>query len=458
MRRGAVAAGLAAAVALAACGSDGGSGGASSAPARSAGASAEFETSGCGTYSGSGCAPLSRRVDLERPSFSHPTRITNPLFPISRLHSVVLLGKAGGEPFRAETTLLPTRSTVDLGDRKVPVLLSQYLAYRGGRLEEVAIDRYAQADDGSVWYLGEDVYDYRKGAVAITEGTWLAGREGPPAMIMPARPRVGDVYRAENVPGVVFEEVKVASAGKTVDGPRGPVNGAVTGAELHLDGSHELKTFAPGYGEFRTGGGGDVEALALAVPTDALAGPEPVQLRSLSTGAEGVLESARVRDWEAVSTTLARIEADWKALHATKPPPLIAGAMNDALGALRRAVKARRPAAIEQAAVDAGQSAQDLGLRYRRPAQVDAARFHLKTQQLRIDAAANDLAAVTGDVAVLEWLRDRFVPTLPPAARADVGARLRELRTAADARNVLTAADHAARLGAAVRNVAQQPS
>ena len=28
---------------------------------------------------------------------------------------------------------------------------------------------YAQADDGSVWYLGEDVFDYRKGAVAITE-------------------------------------------------------------------------------------------------------------------------------------------------------------------------------------------------------------------------------------------------------------------------------------------------
>ena len=36
-----------------------------------------------------------------------------------------------------------------------------------------------------------------------------------------------------------------------------------------MDGTTEDKTFAPGYGEFYTAGGGDVEALALAVPTDA---------------------------------------------------------------------------------------------------------------------------------------------------------------------------------------------
>jgi hypothetical protein len=31
------------------------------------------------------------------------------------------------------------------------VVLSQYLAYLDGRITEVALDRYAQADDGSVW-------------------------------------------------------------------------------------------------------------------------------------------------------------------------------------------------------------------------------------------------------------------------------------------------------------------
>ena len=64
--------------------------------------------------------------------------------------------------------------------------VSQYVAFLGGSIEEVAYDLYAQADDGSVWYFGEDVFDFRDGAIVVTEGTWLAGKDGPAAMIMPA--------------------------------------------------------------------------------------------------------------------------------------------------------------------------------------------------------------------------------------------------------------------------------
>jgi len=45
----------------------------------------DFTSVGCGTYSGRGCARPSRRIDLTRPSFSNPTKFTNPLFPISTL-------------------------------------------------------------------------------------------------------------------------------------------------------------------------------------------------------------------------------------------------------------------------------------------------------------------------------------------------------------------------------------
>lgn len=51
--------------------------------------------------------PENQRVDLVMPSFSNPTNITNPLFPISKLHSAVLLGNIDGNMFRAETTLFP---------------------------------------------------------------------------------------------------------------------------------------------------------------------------------------------------------------------------------------------------------------------------------------------------------------------------------------------------------------
>jgi hypothetical protein len=78
--------------------------------------------------------------------------------------------------------------------------IHQYVAYLGGRILEVALDWYAQADDGSVWYFGEDVFNYLDGMVADTHGTWLACKDGPPGMIMPAIPSPGQVYRPENIP------------------------------------------------------------------------------------------------------------------------------------------------------------------------------------------------------------------------------------------------------------------
>jgi hypothetical protein len=436
-----VALGLAAALALSACDSS----------QESSATRSTLPGTECGTYSGKGCAPASERVDLTRPSFSDSTKITNPLFPISRLHSALLLGHVDDKPFRTETTLLPGTRTVTWNGEQIRVLVSQYMAYLDGRLEEVALDRYAQADDGSVWYLGEDVFDYRNGAIAVTEGTWLAGREGPAAMIMPADPKVGDVYRTENAPGIVFEEVTVASVGKTVAGPRGPVEGGMIAAELHTDGTTEDKVFAPGYGEFRTAGGGDLEALAIAVPTDALPGPMPAELASLAASAEGILEAARIAEWDGATATVARMNAAWKTLSADSPPPMIAARLSEVLAALTRSIEAHKPARTAQKAIDVTQSVLDLELRYRPPAEIDAARFYLWTQQLRVHAAAKDLAGVTGDVAVLEWIRDRIAHTLDAADRSEVDSRLRALRATTDARNLPAAADHAARLGARLR-------
>jgi hypothetical protein len=428
-------------------------GGGSSSKERSPGGAASFTSTACGTNSGRGCSPSAARVDLERPALSNPTEITNPLFPISKLRSALLLGHVDDKPFRTETTLLPgARSVVWEGER-VPVLVSQYVAYLDGRLQEVALDRYAQADDGSVWYFGEDVFDYEDGAVALTEGTWLAGRDGPAVMIMPGTPEVGDVFRPENVAGIVFEEVVITEVGKTVQGPRGPVEGGVVAKELHADGSNDFKTFAPGYGEFRTASGGDLEALALAVPTDAASGPEPSELRAMSTGAIGILELSRLRDWEAAEPSVGRLNSAWRKLRAAEQPRMIADRLTRNLGALTRAVRAHQAGRASQSAIDVAQSVLDLRLRYRPPAEVDADRFHLWTQQLRVDAAAENLAGVTGDIAVLEWIRDRFVHVLAPAGRREVDSRLRDLRAAANTRNLPAAADHAGRLGARVQDL-----
>ena len=49
--------------------------------------------------------------------------------------------------------------------------------------------------------------------------------------------------------------------------------------------------FAPGYGEFRSSDGPDVEAMALASPTDSLPGGVPAELTAISDGADRIFSS-----------------------------------------------------------------------------------------------------------------------------------------------------------------------
>jgi hypothetical protein len=411
----------------------------------------EWPITECGTSNGKGCAPTGKRVDLQRPTFSNPTAITNPLFPVSQVRSVIQVGKVDGKPFRSETTTLPATGLVDWYGAKTPVVLSQYTAYLDGAITEVAIDRYAQADDGSVWYFGEDVIDYVNGAAAFTEGTWLAGRDGPPAMIMPAKPKPGDVFLVENVIGIVFEELTVVKSDQTVQGPNGPVPGAIVVDELGTSGGHSLKTLAPGYGEFLTADGPDLEAMAVAAPIDGQPGGTPVEIRKTLTAAWGTLEYARAKDWPRAAESVRRIASQVTALDRAQQPPRVMDLLHRSLTSLQGAVRARTVRQAEQACVDVAQSAIDLEARYLPPEQIEVARFHLHTQQLRVAAAAGSQSRVTGEVAALEWIQDRLALGGDQARQVDEA--LVALRSASDAHNLAAAADDATRLASLVRDL-----
>jgi hypothetical protein len=342
------------------------------------------------------------------PTFSDPTNVTNPLFPVSLQESVLMLGHVDGKPFRTEVTLLPETRIIEWEGQRVETLVSQYNAYLGDRIEEVAYDYYAQADDGSVWYFGEDVFDFRDGAIVVTEGTWLAGRDGPAAMIMPGDPQIGDVYRTENAPGFVFEEVTVRSVDEQLDGPMGPIDGGLLADELHSDGTTEQKIFAPGYGEFYTSGGGDVEALALAVPTDAIPEPVPPELMALSGGALDVFDTAGSGEWKAASATVRDMEAAWDTVRVGNVPRLIERRMDEALRVLARTVRSRQAAAARGAAIQAARSSFDLQLPYRPAAEIDLARMDLWAAQLLVDEAAGLAGGVGADGFALDYIRDRI--------------------------------------------------
>ncbi|MEO7397126.1 MAG: hypothetical protein ABIW84_01025, partial [Ilumatobacteraceae bacterium] len=397
-------------------------------------------------------APLSDRIDLAEPVFSNPTSINNPLFPISALAQVIQLGSEAGAAVRTEVTLLPETRIIEWNGTQVETLVSQFTAFHDGRVVEVAVDYFAQADDGSVWYFGEDVTNYEEGLIINHDGTWRAGTDGPPGMIMAADPMVGDVYRPENIPGFVFEEVTVKAVDQIVDGPRGPVEGAIMVQELLMDGLLEDKTFAPGYGEFYFAVPVEEEFvdMGIAVPVDALDESVPKELTTIHTSANEVFDAAESQDWTAIGSSVEAMTTAWDSYAGGALPPHLIEQMGAALELLGAGVDEKDPAAVRQGAVDVDYATLDLQLQYSPPAEIDLARMDRWARQVQIDVEAEDAGAVAGDVVVLTAIWDRVIHTVDPAVAASVDEALLGLRRAADAGDLTAAADAATMLQTSV--------
>jgi hypothetical protein len=393
-------------------------------------------------------APDSARRDLVAAPFSDPTSVTNPLFPIGELKSAILNGHVDGKVFHTETTLLPfTRIIEWTPGQCVRVLVSQYMAFLDGSLQETAIDLYAQADDGSVWYLGEAVFDYKvDGLVLTTEGTWQAGLDGPFAMIMPSDPQVGDVNRAENLPGYSFEEVHVTKVNQTFNGPSGPVSGGMVALEIHQDAAPSDKLFAPGYGEFRSTDGPDVEAMALASPTDSLPGGVPTELTTISNGADRIFGSplSTTLEWRRADSRAHRMLDAWNAFRAGDVPPRLVKPTSIALRNLIAQIESRSRAKTRDASIDAAYASNDLQLRYRPVIEVDTRRFELWVRRALVDATAGSLGGTRSDVVTLEWLRDRIALSLDPVTLVRLDSLVGEMGGAVVDHD-LSAAAHVAR-------------
>ncbi len=392
-------------------------------------------------------APDSARIDLAEPTFSNPTAITNPRFPINTTTQVIQIGTDAEGPLRQEVTLLPDTKTIDWNGQQVEAVSSQFMAYSGRRILEVAVDYFAQADDGSVWYFGEDVATYKDGVVENHDGSWRAGKDGPPGMIMPADPQVGDVYRPENIPGLVFEEVVVKSIDETVDGPQGPISGCLLVEEHPMDGAIEDKTFAPGYGEFHAVVESENENVidSVGVPTDTIGGDLPAALDAIFFAADALL--APVSDWPATAASVATISTDWQGYRSTAAP-ITADQVDQALQDLQAGVAAQDDAATHIAAIDLAFAATDLRLRYETPAAVDLERMGILAARVQLDAAGNEAGTVAGDLAALQAVWSRVKHTVADGSLVE--AALQAMADAVDANDQAAAGTAASQLGSAL--------
>jgi hypothetical protein len=196
-----------------------------------------------------------RAADLSPASlrFTHPLEITNSFLPLANLRQDILEGKEGAKTVRIERTAKPgVQKSFKIGSETVPALAVEDREFENGELAEVALDFFAQADDGTVCYLGEEVDEYKKGKVVGHSGSWMFGKDTKKAgIILPGHPRIGDKFKSEDVSREIREEDEVVSVSETVSAPGATYQDCVKVREHLADGTTEFKYYARGVGVVR---------------------------------------------------------------------------------------------------------------------------------------------------------------------------------------------------------------
>ena len=197
-------------------------------------------------YAASG--PISSKKS-QSPTFTHPTAISHPYLPLAQLHVDVLEGEEGGHHTRVERSRKPGTKAIRVNGQEISTLVMEDRETVAGKLTEITRDYFAQSDDGAVYYLGEDVDEYKNGKIVGHDGAWIAGvKNARPGVILPAHPKVGDRFMPENAPGVTWERDEIVSISETVTVPAGTFKQCVKIKEILSDGEVEYKYYAPRVG------------------------------------------------------------------------------------------------------------------------------------------------------------------------------------------------------------------
>ena len=189
-------------------------------------------------------------------------RISNPYLPITKFDRCVLAGVDGNQRLRVVRVLQARtkRFPLDGHSVKTAVVKDKVTDLRSGQLIEKTIDYFAQDRAGTVYYFGEDVNEYENGKLVGHPGQWRVGREvQQPGVLMPAHPKVGDTFYAENIPGVAVEKDRVVATGLTKRIGTHTYRRVIRireHATTPKPAEFEFKTYAPGTGVITEANGG----------------------------------------------------------------------------------------------------------------------------------------------------------------------------------------------------------
>ena len=329
--------------------------------------------------------------------FSHPTTVDNPYFGVTGVDYRLYLGKEEGEPLRIEVAPTGKNKTLKWKGGETPAAISQFTATSGRSLLEIAVDWFAQDDAGNVWYFGEDVWNYEKGRVANTDGSWTAGVDGPPGMIMPGEPSVGQRFNPENIPGNVFETVDVKTMDasyKLTSGKR--LNGVVELHETLSDGMEEFKLYARGYGNVyvEVPGAREIVDIVYALPNDAIDASRRGELNAALNELRAMSFSGS-GDMNVVRNSLAKLAGRGDPI-----PSVLMKLGRTQLGVLDRGITGSEEAKVRMSALDLEQTMLDVARLYRGRSSVELELIDLYARRMLAAVRSGD-RSTAGTAAAL---------------------------------------------------------
>jgi hypothetical protein len=389
---------------------------------------------------------LARRLPQDAESaaaetFSAPTTVDNPYFGVTGVDYRLYLGEDEGEPLRIEVALTGQIKPVEWEGGTTDTVESQFIATSERDLLEIAVDWFAQDDNGNVWYFGENVWNYEEGRIANTGGTWIAGGDGPPGLIMPGEPALGQRFNPENIPGLVFETVEVQEVDGTFTLPTGEeLTGVLVLHEVLDDGSEEFKEYAAGYGNLTTDAP-PVERVDIvyALPNDGINAPLPKELGQALSELR-VISTKGAGNFDKVRETFDTFAAGGDAL-----PEILVDLAAEQLDSLDEALGSSDREEARMAALDLEHTVLDLARLYQteRPVDLDLLDLHARRMLAAVDA--DDLVAASTAAALARGVAERNITTLSSeaadaAAGADAAAEEENLAAIEGAASQLRAA------------------
>ena len=136
-----------------------------------------------------------------------------------------------------------------INDRPVAALAVEDKEFAGGQLAESTLDYFAQDDDGNVYYLGEDVNEYKNSVVSGHGGAWLYGKDTQKlGLLRCGASGVGDRFRSEDAAPITWESDEVVSLTDTKTVSVGTFQNCLKIKERASDGGTEYKLYALGVG------------------------------------------------------------------------------------------------------------------------------------------------------------------------------------------------------------------